>query len=31
MSMNFTTITRVYEAAGVGGFFVPYWSAPVDR
>ena len=31
MSMNFTIISRVYEAAGVSGVFVPSWGAPVDR
>ena len=31
MSMNFTIISKVCEAAGVSGFFVPSWSAPVDR
>jgi hypothetical protein len=31
MSMNFTIICKVYEAAGVSGVFVPSRSAPVDR
>jgi hypothetical protein len=31
MSMNFTIISKVYENAGVSGFFLPFRSAPVDR
>jgi hypothetical protein len=31
MAMTFIIIVRVYEAAGVSGFEMPFRSAPVDR
>lgn len=31
MAMIYTIIIRVRETAGVGGFVMPYRSAPVDR